>query len=211
MVVHHLEGKQINIRLDVHIQADIYLLTFKSHDYVVSFSLKLDNLDPNIDSFMDLGTQFRNKLLTCLYINKVQCRLPVGVTERQPQIAVDAHYICLVDERQRKAVAAGNLVSVADRCQMFVVVPLLIGLKVNAVQCPAPQLTARLQMSDKLQVHSCRFMISNCRFPNPTAKIRGFESKVLVNFTSCAFSGQLFAGFALCSCQIRQLNGNRGP
>ena len=40
MVVHHPEGKQINIRLDARIQADIYLLTFKSYDYVVSFSLK---------------------------------------------------------------------------------------------------------------------------------------------------------------------------
>ena len=38
MVVHHLEGKQTNIRLYAHIQADIYLLTFKSYDYVVSFS-----------------------------------------------------------------------------------------------------------------------------------------------------------------------------
>ena len=38
MVVHHLEGKQINIRLDARIQEDIYLLSFKSNDYVVSFS-----------------------------------------------------------------------------------------------------------------------------------------------------------------------------
>ena len=38
MVAYHLEGKQINIRLDARIQADIYLITFKSNDYVVSFS-----------------------------------------------------------------------------------------------------------------------------------------------------------------------------
>lgn len=52
MVVHHLEGKQTNIRLYAHIQADIYLLTFKSYDYVVSFSF-------NIEPFTQSQSEYR--------------------------------------------------------------------------------------------------------------------------------------------------------
>ena len=118
-----------------------------------------NNLDPNIDSFMDLGTQFGYKLLTCLYINEVQCRLPVGVSEGQSQIAVDAHYICLVDERQREGFVPWNLVCVADNRQLLVVVTHFIGLKVNAVESAASNLPARLYVSNKFQVHIQLFSI----------------------------------------------------
>ena len=39
----------------------------------------------------------------------------------------------------------------------------------------------------------------------------GFADKVLVNFTNCASSTQLFVEFAPYSCQIHHPNGNRSP
>ena len=84
----------------------------------------------------------------------MQCRLPVWISEGQPQVAVDAHYICLVDERQREGFVPWNLVCVADNRQLLVVVTHFIGLKVNAVESAASNLPARVYVSNKFQIHN---------------------------------------------------------
>lgn len=94
-----------------------------------------------------------------MYVNQMQCRAAAGIAEGQAQEAVDTRQTCRINERERQAVAAGNLVSVADRCQMYVVVALLIGLKVNAVECPAAQFAVWMLMADEFEVHNCIFMI----------------------------------------------------